>query len=189
MTTIGEHSRFSKSLFGLLSIVVSCAWLLIFIYSVHAALAFNPITLPLEEHISPQIWLPQGWKFFTRNPREDIMRPYVRGANRRWIGAFRGPNAGSSNLFGIRRATRAQGIELGLLMTSVNEAAWQECKEEPITCLEGAPLTTIVKSVNPNPTLCGEIGLTLQPPTPWAWSRSRRKTIMPSKVTRVYVKC
>ena len=158
-------------------------------YSSHGALPVNPIKLPLEQSVYPQVWVPQGWKFFTRSPREEEVGAFVRAPGGGWVTGLIGANGSAANLFGLRRATRAQGIELGLLVTAVDKDAWQPCKERLEVCVEKAPLVGNVRNVTPDPTLCGEVGLTLQPPVPWAWSRARRKVTMPSKAVRVNVQC
>jgi len=176
-------------LLGAFLIILILGWGMVFIYAVHAALPLNAVSLPLEESITPQMWIPEGWKFFTRSPREDVINGFIRGPDGNWVSALRGVNGSPSNLFGIKRTTRAQGIEIGLLITAVSQSAWQQCKEELETCAEKAPLDTTLRNVTPNPTLCGEVALTKQPPVPWAWSRSGKKITMPSKVVRINVKC
>lgn len=177
------------SVIGAFSLLLGLGWGAVFSYSVHGALPTNPIKLPLEQKVYAQVWMPQGWKFFTRDPREEEVAAFVRAEDGGWRSALHGPNGSPSNLFGLSRATRAQGIELGLLTTAANRFEWLECKERLEVCVEKAPLAANVKNVTPAPTLCGEVGLTLQPPVPWAWSRARKKVTMPSKALRVNVQC
>jgi len=188
---VGTHPRRPRtSLIGAFSLLIVFGWAVVFVYAIHAALPLNPIKLPLEKSIAPHVWLPEGWKFFTRSPREDVISAFVRAPDGHWTSALNGPNASSSNLFGIKRATRAQGIELGILQVAVSRLPWSTCKEELEFCVEDAPLVPVaIHNVTPEPTLCGEVGLVLQPPVPWAWSHSRKKITMPSKAIRINVKC
>jgi antimicrobial peptide system SdpA family protein len=189
----GGERREGRSLtaLGLLSLSLMLGWAAVFAYSVHAALPVNAVRLPLEERLYPQAWMPQGWKFFTRNPREEDLGAFTRAEDGRWVSALRGSNASARNLFGLSRATRAQGIELGLITTAVGQIkdAWQPCRDRLEVCVEQSRLVGEVRNITPNPTLCGEVGLTLQEPVPWAWSRSKRKVTMPSKAVRVNVIC
>jgi len=185
----GGRGAPAPSAIGAFSLLLLLGWGAVFAYSVHGALPTNPIKLPMEQSVYAQVFMPQGWKFFTRDPREEEIGAFVRRPDGRWVSALRGPNGSPSNLFGLSRATRAQGIELGLISTAANRLTWQECKERLTVCVEKAPLAADVKNPTPDPTLCGEIGLTLQPPVPWAWSGARRKVTMPSKALRVNVQC
>lgn len=185
-----DKSSRKDSMLGAFCILLVLGWAAVLGYSVHAALPLNAIKLPLEEKIRPEVWMPQGWKFFTRSPREDIIAVFRRDANGDWVNALSGPNASSANLFGISRGTRAQGIEVGILQVAVSRLTWPACKEAYERCVDQAPLVPVaIKNPTPNPTLCGELGLLVRAPVPWAWSRSGKKITMPSKAIRINVKC
>lgn len=183
--------RRSLTALGAFSLSLMLGWGVLFAYSVHAALPSNPIKLPAEMSVQPNVWMPQGWKFFTRDPREEEISVFVRDAEGRWVSGLRGANASPRNFFGLSRATRAQGIELGLLTTAAGtiKDAWQPCRDRLEACVERSQLVGEVTNITPDPTLCGEVGLTLQEPVPWNWSRSKRKVTMPSKAMRVNVIC
>lgn len=183
-----EDSRKFLTL-GVFSVFLISFWTVILGYSIHAALPINAIELPFGESVYARLWLPQGWKFFTRDPREDDIKAFIRKREGEWTNAMNGPNGSPSNFFGVSRVSRAQGIELGLLTTAVRKSAWQPCKEEPESCLEAASPLASMKNITPKPTLCGEVGLVLQPPVPWAWSKSADEITMPSKVIRIVVQC
>jgi antimicrobial peptide system SdpA family protein len=176
-------------LLGLLFVMVIGFWVVLFAYSVHSALPFNPIKLPFARYLYANAFMTQGWKFFTRNPREEDFKVFAKDANGNWKNALRGANASPRNLFGLKRDTRAQGIEMGLIVSVIQKDKWQKCEEKPEVCLDRAPLALVFNNVIQNPTLCGELGLVLQEPTPWAWSRARKEVIMPSKALRVEVVC
>jgi antimicrobial peptide system SdpA family protein len=180
---------------GFLSVILTLSWSIVFIYAVHAVMPPNPIKLPFEKHLRlyALMLLPQGWAFFTRDPREERFHVFSRDQNGKWIRALRGPNASPANFFGLKRASRAQGIEVGLLLSKVPGSGWQTCSEQPEVCLEQAPLVATIENITPHPTLCGEVGLALQKPVPWAWSYHRSGSqitiTMPSKVARLEVRC
>ena len=174
---------------GAFVLALALAWFTLLAYVVHAAVPPNPIRLPLEKRMYTRYWAPQGWAFFTRDPREEDILLFVRGRDGAWISAHKGPHASPSNYFGLSRASRARGIEVGQILRRVPKAGWQPCKERAEVCLERTPNAGTVRNISPNPTLCGEVGLALQKPVPWAWSSSAYKIVMPSRVSRLGVLC
>jgi antimicrobial peptide system SdpA family protein len=158
-------------------------------YAIDAAIGYNPIHLPFEKQVYMQGLLPQGWKFFTRNPREDVQFIFKRDENRSWKPVTYGVNSLPSNAFGINRRNRAQGVEIGRLLQSVPKAFWVPAQGDPLESLEMSEILTTVRNETPHPTICGTIGIVLQPALPWAWFATGTKAQMPSKVLKIEVRC
>lgn len=173
---------------GLFVFVLGGLWSALALYAVYPALPYNPAEIPLAEAGTPFIWLPQGWAFFTRDPREPRMLVYAQ-ENHTWRSGLIGPHASPRNLFGMNRASKAQGVEIGGLFTAVKDSAWTACEDDVPTCLDAVPVTTTVTNIAPRPTLCGTVGLARQKPVPWAWSKSRDEIIMPSEILKIEVSC
>jgi len=158
-------------------------------YAIHGGMPRNALRLPLETQVSSVLWAPQGWKFFTRDAREERTSLYVH-RDGEWRSAARTPNASVENLLGANRRGRAQGIELGLLLENVPATAWQKCDgEDAMTCLDAATEASHPRNVSPNPSLCGEVGLVSQRPVPWAWAHLGLHVAMPITVLRLEVPC
>jgi antimicrobial peptide system SdpA family protein len=156
-------------------------------YSVHAAMPTNPIVLPLEERLQVRAWAPQGWNFFTRNAREDRTLVFSHDA-KGWSNVM-SRNADAKNRFGIDRKGRAQGAELGILLGAIPKDRWTACSVSPTACLSDAEGAFRLRNTSPSPTMCGTIGIVMQPPVPWAWSTAAERVTMPSKVVRLEVQC
>ncbi|WP_242592477.1 SdpA family antimicrobial peptide system protein [Corallococcus exiguus] len=176
---------------GLLALGLLLGWSSVAAYALHAALPYNPLQLPFEDRFDIRLVLPEGWAFFTRDPRDERILSYLRTPDGQWLRAARTPNFQPQNSFGIDRAARAQGVEMGLLLEATRQLGRHACEEEPLKCLERTPSGQKLRNESPNPTFCGQLGLVFQPAVPWAWSRSNRgKTVaMPSKVLRLDVEC
>lgn len=101
---------------GVQVLLVGVVLALFVVYSVHAALPPNAITLPLENSIDIRVFAPQGWAFFTRDPQEARVLPFVRSKSGAWRSANLGPFAQPRYAFGLDRKPRAQGVEIGLLL-------------------------------------------------------------------------
>jgi len=132
--------------------------------------------------------IPEGWSFFTLNPRQPFPKP-MRLRKNKWESAAAGPNADLADAFGANRIRRAQGTEIALILMAVPPNGWTVCDRDPTNCLSAAQTTYPALDAASRPSLCGPIGLVMQQPLPWAWRKAERQTIMPSKVVRLDVRC
>jgi antimicrobial peptide system SdpA family protein len=168
--------------------LVATFWLIVIVYALHGGMAFNPIALPMESP-SVRLFAPQGWKFFTRNPQEQATLVFQATTGGSWSSASLTPNSRFSNGFGLSRRGRAQGIEIGLLLRSVVPSAFIECTTEPASCFGSLAEIGPVQNGSPDPSLCGLVGVAMQRPVPWAWARSKKRVVMPSRVIKMRVIC
>jgi antimicrobial peptide system SdpA family protein len=173
---------FALTLIGLALVVCT--------YVVHVQLPPNAVQLPYEQslRLGVQQFLPEGWAFFTRNPREPDMMAYVRDESGTWRLALRSPHSELRNVVGFARASRAQGVEIALLTGSLHKDDWRDCRSPVTECLERVPALTAT-NISPAHSLCGQVGLVRQPPVPWAWSESANRITMPGTVVRLEVSC
>lgn len=67
--------------------------------------------------------LPQGWAFFTKNPKEALVEIYrLKGKNQLELVTYN--NASAANLFGFSRRSRAVSYQLSGVIGSVPRQAW-----------------------------------------------------------------
>jgi antimicrobial peptide system SdpA family protein len=173
---------------GLFGLALGLVWLAVCAYALHGALPYNPITLPFEARAHTQFWLPEGWAFFTRDPRSDLMLLFRKGSEG-WVSASRGPNSALVNTFGLNRAARAQSVEAGLLLNSFPDSVFKDCRDAVVACFERVAVAGSLKNTSPYPTLCGDVAIAMQRPVPWAWVASGHPVTMPSHVVRLDVAC
>ncbi len=173
---------------GIFFLLLACIWIGIGAYAIHAALPFNTITLPFERWAHIRFFTPEGWGFFTRDPREERLLLFAKHDGR-WSSASVGPNGNASNLFGLNRAPRSQGLEASILISKTGPKDIVDCHDKPETCLLHDSTVISLDNLYPHPTLCGSIGMVMQKPIPWAWSRAKQLIIMPSRVLRINVRC
>jgi antimicrobial peptide system SdpA family protein len=159
------------------------------LYSVHAALPPNAIQLPFADRIEARKWAPQGWAFFTRDPREPDVIAYLPSISGSWRRDASGPQAQVAYAFGWSRRLRAKGVEMGRLLTVLRPSDWRECHAEPPLCFGSLPVQSRLRNSSPIPSLCGDVAFVQQEPVPWAWFTSGVQVTMPSKVIRVKVSC
>src|SRR3984893_11911222 len=120
---------------GGVALMLAITWSMLSLYAVHIELAVHALDLPLESSIKPnlQALIPEGWGFFTRDPREARLLPFIQQAGA-WRSASEGPNGEAWNAFGFNRAARAQGGEMGLLEFTIPADAWKGCNEDVAGC-------------------------------------------------------
>ncbi len=176
---------------GLVALVLLLGWSTLAIHAVHAVMPNNPIKLPLTKVLDFRLILPEGWAFFTRDPREPEATVYVRSSDGQWLITPGVPRFHWSTALGLDRHIRAHGVELGMLLEKAEKAERFDCTKEPQECLEQASVAAPMNNPSPAPQICGQIGIVMRKPVPWAWSLAHQaKPIsMPSKVLRMDVQC
>jgi antimicrobial peptide system SdpA family protein len=137
---------------------------------------------------------PQGWAFFTRDPREPVDRIYTRQG----AGPSTGPewaqvtytNSSRRNWLGLKRDARALNVELAFLLSEADPVPWRDCPGQLETCLRqrDVPAVAVVNRSRIR-ALCGELLVERRPPAPWAWSRAKRPVLLDSKIARLDVRC
>lgn len=192
MPNPSEATRISARWVGVSVLISMLGWGGIAVYSVHASLPSNTVRLPFAEQISTRIWAPEGWAFFTRDPREEDVFVFAPEAADEgpWRSILLSPHASPSNLFGLDRYSRAQGTEIGLLLYELSAEHWRDCDASPEECLVSyGEAAQELENASPRPSLCGSIGFALQRPVPWAWASAEEEIVMPSRIAKVSVQC
>jgi antimicrobial peptide system SdpA family protein len=124
--------------------------------------------------------LPEGWGFFTRNPREARVLIWKYDGNQ-WK-CYDQSNFTMVNLGGIKRTPRIIGMELAMLVNNIDKSQWIECTKEINELLTDTALVPVrVKNRFYHKSLTGRVIIQLIDPIPWAWSQSQN-IIMPSKI-------
>lgn len=164
------------------------AWAVIFLYTAHPVLPDNAIQLPFEQGSPFPRLLPQGWSFFTLDPRSLRTYAYEKDAGVGWIAKPNTPWYGNRFL-GFSRAPKLLGVETALLVEALDHPDWTPCDGAAEQCLEASRAAGPVENILQDPKLCGDIGIVKQPPVPWAWSHAQEKVVMPSQILRMSVKC
>lgn len=173
---------------GVAAACIAAVWGAIFLFVLVHSLPHNPVGGAIPDRIGIRIFIPEGWAFFTKDPRDRQFQVFSERGGR-WVPAMRMPVARPGNLFGIDRAARAQGVELGMILQKVPDAAWAECASDDAVCLRAASADFEIRNDLPTPTLCGRIGIVLREPVPWAWRSSRDEIHMPALAARLRIRC
>ncbi|WP_428985883.1 SdpA family antimicrobial peptide system protein [Streptomyces pyxinicus] len=172
-------------------IVVCLAWAIIVLYVAQEQLPKNTITLPAQNEVRHTVVnvAPQGWAFFTKSPRDVEVVPYGKRAGK-WRSLSMTPHSSPRNFFGLDRASRAQGVEVAMVLSAAQKSDWHPCTQVRESCLaKFGPPTRTIRNDSPEPSLCGTVGLLQERPTPWAWRDLVDDTHSPERVMVLRVTC
>ena len=178
---------------GVRALALAAAWLLLVLYVVHSQLPSNAVSLPAQARVGPvlRVVTTQGWAFFTRSPREAQVTAWRLTGGNHWQSAMLGPHSEARNAWGLNRASRSQGVEMGILLAALTEADWNSCADGiPESCMPSSAAATVTTAnPMPAPTLCGPVALVAQEPLPWAWASEGAEERMPLRWVRMDVSC
>jgi len=153
-------------------------------YSLLSSLEYNPLSISQKESNLVFTLLPQGWGFFTRNPRELQTLIY-----RKTVEGYVLVNKSGSEpeyLFGLSRISRRKNIEFGQIFSKIPDSLWIDCPSKRISDCDPESAYNF-KNQYINPFCVGDFLLISQEPIPWAWSRSYYDIKMPFKYCKIHV--
>lgn len=159
-------------------------WALAVVWAAISSLPYNPLSPGLAAERRTRLVLPEGWGFFSRDPRErDLI--VARRSHGRW--QIEPPHADVTNWFGLRRTSRVLPVEASQVLTQL-EKPLVPCAGELDTCLEAAPVHEVA-SDRARPFLCGEVAFLRRAPVPWAWHALLQPEQMPTDILRTHIRC
>lgn len=169
-------------------VVLGIVWGGVILYVLIGSIPESPYPPTQQERLNLLAISPQGWAFFTRDPREKAKHLYVRRKGD-WIEKERS-NFTLRNWFGIKRIPRIELVELKAMLADVPERQWAACKSDIETCLRNRTVE-VVSLANESTTqhLCGEYAIQRREPVPWAWSQDAGDVTIQSEVVRLSISC
>lgn len=112
--------------------------------------------------------LPQGWGFFTRNPKETKYKIYSNVQEE--LNLINRKNSSPSNLFGLSRKSRRFGYEFSKIYTSINSKKWIKNDSNDITDLNLTNSDTIYIDTSYLLIKKGKYLVVKYENIPWAWA-------------------
>ena len=176
------------AIFG--SLTITC-WCFIIFKVVVSSMPYNAFSGSQIEAYNFRNVLPEGWGFFTRNPREDNYYIYKKDIKGHYTVPAIYANNNFKNGFGVKRTSRIQSMELGVLIQRAEKYPWADCPNGNSTCSAKIDTLTSIPILNTTaqPTLCGEFLLTQKETVPWAWGKSYFDIDMPAKTIKINSIC
>lgn len=129
---------------------------------------------------------PQGWGFFTRNPREPRLDVYTinsQGQPEKFIKQ----NFRAGSLFGSNKTGRVRTMELSHILKLVPDSAWLANAGNFIPSLPGAACITVPYTNKIKAFPRGEYALVFTDCLPWAWAKNAATARIPFKLIKVKI--
>lgn len=169
----------------------SILWIGLWCYIIYkvtsSALPYNPLSPDMNVQAGITTFIPEGWGFFTRDPREPDLYLFVL-KNKQWVKSANMPISNFRNAMGLNRLPRAMSVELAMLMSEIKEDDWVfsdlNVNKPDMKDFSIIPL----KNTSPHPTLKDTLCIVQQEPVPWAWSWNRDRLSLPSKYIVINVR-
>jgi antimicrobial peptide system SdpA family protein len=165
----------------------TAVWSVLALFVLSGSVEDSPLRASARTRLNLLALCPQGWSFFTRDPREPVDRVYRRQGTALAYSSV--ANGSLANLLGLRRAARAINVELAGLLAGVPEGRWRDCRQAVEKCVEPGADAIVVENRALVRSLCGELVIERRPPVPWAWSGSPRPVDMPARILLLRAEC
>lgn len=157
-----------------------------------SAFPHNPISIPYIKKKQSTIlrtFLPEGFGFFTRNPRETQIRIYN-------IDEYSTPhkiqmqNAMFSNYLGLNKKSRAFNVEIASIIQQLLDQNWITHigvlnETNRTDHLNFIPMT----NQNNLPLLCGKFVIQVADPIPYAWAKNIDDSKIRSQIIGIKISC
>lgn len=145
-------------------------WLTGCVIVISTSVGYTPFRIGSSSKNNAFQIIPQGWGFFTRNPREAILVVYQKSGDS--LHKITQPNFSSANLYGLSRKGRLRQMQFGNLILPYN-SQWQNCTNMVISECVADTVHTVENSFQPSSPK-GEFFIQKKATLPWAWSRNRK---------------
>lgn len=150
-------------------------------------LPYSPIGISNSTKQHLQTFLPQGWAFFTRSPKEATINIYQIVDD-----GFVDINYKSGDprfYFGANKSSRMQMVELGSILNELPDSIWIKNRGHLINTKKSDTVDFFkVKHKSGFRSITGRIALEKIEPIPWAWSSGNSVVKMPSAFVYLDIK-
>lgn len=156
-------------------------------YIADGSLGYNTIQINKSFNKLAFAISPQGWGFFTRNPREPLIDLYAISDDQ--IKKVSIPNASLKYFWGFNRGMRVSSSQIAYFMDQIPRDKWIfDHTHKPDSIIQNTIPFTVLNDFS-YPFHCGKFLLAKTERIPWAWSKHREKIKMPRSVVVIDVTC
>lgn len=143
------------------------------------------IELPTNKYIFS--FFPQGWAFFTKDPREPQSQLF-KLENNKWQ-RVEHYQSSMKNYLGMNKGSTRINYELISIYSLIKKTEYSDSYSNiQIGWIENIPTKVIyIKNSFDNPRLRGEYALVIQKIVPWAWSKNLNNEQMPCKIAHLKI--
>jgi len=181
--------RSSEVLLLLTKVGLSLFWGTAILVVLLSSVPESPFPFSSQERLNVTVLAPEGWAFFTRNPREPVQELY-HSQSGRWV-RYNQSNFSLHNWFGVKRLSTIENVELQHLLRQAGpDSTWTQCTGELQSCIHNRDLTTItVENKSNTKRFCDSLLVRKRKPIPWAWSDAEEPVVMSSSIVQLIISC
>ncbi len=136
--------------------------------------------------------MPQGWAFFTKNPKSEEVYLYKIDTITQKFENIILRNVQSSQLFGIKRDNRLISTKITTITNDIDRSLWINHKGNISNFLKHdtnyMKLNKITIKIK-QPAICGLYCVVMKKPIPWSWVTLKSKINMESRIILIDFKC
>jgi antimicrobial peptide system SdpA family protein len=172
------------------SIIALIACMFIVVHVLLASLPFNPASIGLSGKKIITGIIPQGWAFFTRDPREAQVILY-KVTQHGELEPIPQRHTQSHNIFGLKRESTKILLELQFIKEQLTDSTFENTRwnyQANRTGIYPLHIHEVVNKIK-EPILCGNYVLVIQDYIPWAWSGYMQTIQMPAKAINIRIRC
>lgn len=166
-------------------VLFSLFWLALIVYTLISFIPETPIKIN-KSYSKIKYYVPQGWGFFTKEPRSNLVYVYKYDENNN-LKLFQHPNSSPRYFFGLKKISRAIGLEYGRIINDINPH-WEDFvgEDKLVYYAENTRFYTY-KNMDRYPRLKGDFVFVAYEPIPWAWSTSFDRNNRKGKILKIKV--
>jgi antimicrobial peptide system SdpA family protein len=171
------------------ALTIAALWIAAVFLVAASALNDHVFVVPANLRALQVAFLPEGWAFFTKSPREKQLSLYSLHEGEAPMPVNLSENR--AHLFSsFNRVDRARLTEVSSVLQRLPPSMWQNCEgglDECLSSLSGEKI--LIKNNRLNAEICGDYVLALSEPVPWAWARLTKKGQMPASAVKITIEC
>ncbi len=171
--------NFKNTLFVLRGFVVTS----IIIFTFISSNVDNAIGFSSNASSTLYSFMPQGWAFFTRDPKEDIFNFYQIDDDNLVL-LNEAPSLNPKQFFGFNRTSRKINIDMSYLVTNIPSKLWKDFSNMGCELYNLNSHSFLSQNLQ-NDEFKGEYLLVKKRRKPWAWKTGQTK--MPQKAVRIII--
>lgn len=146
----------------------------------------NPVHLSYNSAQEIYSFVPQGWAFFTRDPKEEVVQLYMQQDDD-LILINKSASLSFKDFFGLKRDVRKKSAELAEILKKIPSRKWSISDDlDKLKNLRSLNTTDTIINVFEEKLLRGNYVIYSSRRKPWAWAKSETK--IPYRYIKIYIK-
>lgn len=141
----------------------------------------------VNEKLKKQVstFFPEGWGFFTKNPR-DLQLEVYKIENKK-LNKINMSNHSAFNYFGLSRKARVIGYESSIIANEVDKKNWKKNETKNMTFFMNDSSIVIQQKKGFKFLVPGEYMFKMYEPIPYAWSKKNQENNNPYSLVKVKI--